>query len=708
MADGHSAAGTGSATTEAAPTQLAQAQGDPIGVATVVEGGVSVIRADGSTETLSAGAPLYEGDEISTDDGGRLGIEFVDESQFSLGASGTVRLDEMLYEQGDAGGSSEVISVIEGAFAFVSGEIAKTGDDAMTVNTPVATIGVRGTTVAGTVGPDGELSVTLLPDQGGTLGEIAVFNDGGMRILHDNYQNTVVGSRESAPRAPRTITEDDANSQYGNAVQSLPERASGANGGGTDNPDTAPDGSGADTDGAVDETDVTHLLERPAEGEIAVLEAALGENFQLGFDLDDALVEQLNDLMIFRFEDGAEIRIAMEGAGATGITSSVLLADGTFVSIGDVMALSGAGNLAEELNEIASAAGGEAVSVSGTLSQSLDLADLSSGSSTLGALANETAIAGEPNTVLDDDDDADGTADAAADLAATAGSLVNGAVAGALNLALSTDNGDDANNEEANANTSDGDDEDAADGDGGSVIDFGATTVDAINSAALDGLDINLGDDREDDAAGDDDGDTDSNSNSNSDSNTGGENHGGLLEEVLEPVLTTNPNLDVGFDALGSDDDDDDDADDAAGDDGLDDALEVELDIGLVGFDLASDNDEQTDGDGDDTGDSGDSGEDGNLNVAQLVDEGVDALGEQLNTILGGGEDAAGTEGGEANSDPGESGDSDDANNATNGDNGNNGNEGNEGLALGLGVGGGLGLGLSIGGDNDDDTNSLF
>ena len=41
------------------------------------------------------------------------------------------------------------VDMLEGAFSFVSGEIAKTGPDAMKVTTPVATIGIRVTTVAG-------------------------------------------------------------------------------------------------------------------------------------------------------------------------------------------------------------------------------------------------------------------------------------------------------------------------------------------------------------------------------------------------------------------------------------------------------------------------------------------------------------------------------------------------------------------------------
>ena len=42
-----------------------------------------------------------------------------------------------------------VVNMVEGAFSFISGEIAKTGPDAMTLETPVVTMGIRGTTVAG-------------------------------------------------------------------------------------------------------------------------------------------------------------------------------------------------------------------------------------------------------------------------------------------------------------------------------------------------------------------------------------------------------------------------------------------------------------------------------------------------------------------------------------------------------------------------------
>ena len=60
----------------------------------------------------------------------------------------------------------------------MSGQVAKSGDDAMVVGTPVASIGIRGTTVAGKAAAEGSSnSITLLPDDGG-VGQIAVSNCG--------------------------------------------------------------------------------------------------------------------------------------------------------------------------------------------------------------------------------------------------------------------------------------------------------------------------------------------------------------------------------------------------------------------------------------------------------------------------------------------------------------------------------------------------
>ena len=83
-------------------------------------------------------------------------------------------LDELVYDPATGNGSMAV-NMVEGAFSFISGEIAKTGPDAMTIETPVVTMGIRGTTVAGKAAVEGnENSFTLLQDADGGVGQISV------------------------------------------------------------------------------------------------------------------------------------------------------------------------------------------------------------------------------------------------------------------------------------------------------------------------------------------------------------------------------------------------------------------------------------------------------------------------------------------------------------------------------------------------------
>ncbi|MBL6932352.1 MAG: hypothetical protein ISR45_05340, partial [Rhodospirillales bacterium] len=75
-------------------------------------------------------------------------------------------------------------SLVQGVFSFVSGKIAKTSPDGMTVTTPVATIGIRGTWVAGRAAQEGSNNtISLLPeanpDGSQTVGQLAVSNLGG-------------------------------------------------------------------------------------------------------------------------------------------------------------------------------------------------------------------------------------------------------------------------------------------------------------------------------------------------------------------------------------------------------------------------------------------------------------------------------------------------------------------------------------------------
>ena len=71
---------------------------------------------------------------------------------FTIGANARLTLDRFVYDPG-RNSSDVAASVTRGAFRFMSGR-SLSGQGQRAINTPVASIGVRGTIVEGAVGPD--------------------------------------------------------------------------------------------------------------------------------------------------------------------------------------------------------------------------------------------------------------------------------------------------------------------------------------------------------------------------------------------------------------------------------------------------------------------------------------------------------------------------------------------------------------------------
>ena len=148
-----------------APGEYSQAEGSlgvqPIGNIETIEGTVSATRPGGVQVVLGEGDAVFQGDVIETATGATVNIVFVDDSTFAMDEDGRMVLDELIYDPGTNEGSL-VFSVVQGLFSFVSGEIARSGPEAMQVNTPVASLGIRGTQVAVKVGVEGEDTVIAL------------------------------------------------------------------------------------------------------------------------------------------------------------------------------------------------------------------------------------------------------------------------------------------------------------------------------------------------------------------------------------------------------------------------------------------------------------------------------------------------------------------------------------------------------------------
>ncbi|HJN03980.1 MAG TPA: FecR domain-containing protein, partial [Alphaproteobacteria bacterium] len=211
----------GSLAGPAAPGQYAQAadedSGDAIGRVETAAGNVTATRVDGTTVTLEAGTPVFQGDVIRTGSDASIGIVFIDNSTFALDEGGRMVLDEFVFDPAATEGTS-AFSVVRGVFTFVSGQIAQSGPDAMTVKTPVMSIGIRGTTVAGQAAADGALNrVTLLSE-----GEIIVSNAAGARVMNVVNQTTQSTSFTEPLAIPSILQASQVQRIYGDAIEVLP------------------------------------------------------------------------------------------------------------------------------------------------------------------------------------------------------------------------------------------------------------------------------------------------------------------------------------------------------------------------------------------------------------------------------------------------------------------------------------------------------
>ena len=204
--------------------------GQPIGQVETLAGTVVAVRADGARVVLESGDWVYQGDTLESGADGAIGIVLADQTTFSMAENGSMVFDKMVYDPGAQEGIVS-ISVLRGVFTFVSGEIAKTDPDAMTVATPVATIGIRGAQMAlsfdpGDQGGEG-LKVILMEESGGLVGEIVVENQAGVQILNGADMGTTAASNTALPPAPARFDRGDIVAAFGGALKALPDSASG-------------------------------------------------------------------------------------------------------------------------------------------------------------------------------------------------------------------------------------------------------------------------------------------------------------------------------------------------------------------------------------------------------------------------------------------------------------------------------------------------
>lgn len=130
---------------------LAQPAPQAIGIAAAVVKEVKVSNAQAPKPKQAAVRQrLALADLVQTGKASQLQILLLDQSTFSIGANASMRIDRFVYDP--ARGRTTGASVLKGAFRFMSGKSSP--QNSATVNTPVATVGIRGTMLDGVIGKE--------------------------------------------------------------------------------------------------------------------------------------------------------------------------------------------------------------------------------------------------------------------------------------------------------------------------------------------------------------------------------------------------------------------------------------------------------------------------------------------------------------------------------------------------------------------------
>lgn len=165
----------------------------------------TITRVDGSVVPADKGTPVFQGDTVETAQGAKVGITFIDNTTFALGEGGQMRMDELVYNPQFKAGTLG-LSMLKGAFVIVTGEIAPSSTDAMSIRTPVGTIGIRGTKVAGVIDPNDGLTLSLLPDPTDRPSALVVTNAAGTQFITEPNTGIQITSYNTAPSDPQPVS----------------------------------------------------------------------------------------------------------------------------------------------------------------------------------------------------------------------------------------------------------------------------------------------------------------------------------------------------------------------------------------------------------------------------------------------------------------------------------------------------------------------
>lgn len=221
----------------------------------LTKGSVSAVAEDGEIRSLKRRSKIMSGEIIKTGAGSSVQIRFIDKALMTIKANSEMDIAEYQLGRSDNDGQEKALmKLVKGGFRTISGQIGKGDKSAYKVDTPAASIGIRGTNYEVQQESNGDFVMAVYS------GGISVQNESGSIELGlgGDFNFTRVAPN-GAPKgllvAPETLTENSATDE---ATEEESEAAETSSEGGdkSDDDSSTEDGDESSDEGASEKTDV--------------------------------------------------------------------------------------------------------------------------------------------------------------------------------------------------------------------------------------------------------------------------------------------------------------------------------------------------------------------------------------------------------------------------------------------------------------------
>lgn len=203
-----------------ANTETFMSDASHVGAVNEISGDATVTRLSGETLKITTGTKIYQGDIVETGSNGAVNIVFQDDTKFAISEDARLAIDEYVYDPTTDAGTTN-FSILKGIFVYTSGLIGRKDPDDVNIETPIGSIGIRGTIIAGDVN-SGEITVVE--------GAIVLNDFNGNEItLANQFETAKFGGENGGIKYMGELTANDVAGRFKNVSNVAPDLFSSIN-----------------------------------------------------------------------------------------------------------------------------------------------------------------------------------------------------------------------------------------------------------------------------------------------------------------------------------------------------------------------------------------------------------------------------------------------------------------------------------------------